>query len=61
MICIVDCKWGDWVIKECTKTCGAGVQIDSRERFQEELFGGQPCGGSSTRQRECNTDDCAGK
>ena len=60
MICIVDCKWGDWVIVECSKTCGSGFQIDSRQKLQEELFGGKPCEGNSTRQRECNTDKCPG-
>ena len=61
ILCIVDCKWGDWVIDECSKTCGGGVQIDSREKIQEDLFGGKPCKGNSTRQGECNTDECPGK
>ena len=60
IFCIVDCKWGDWVIGKCSKTCGGGVQIDSREKLQEELFGGEPCDGVSTRQSECNTDECPG-
>ena len=60
MFCIVDCKWGDWVIDKCSKICGGGVQIDSREKLQEELFGGKPCEANSIRQNECNTDECPG-
>jgi hypothetical protein len=48
------------VIEECSKTCGGGVQIDSREKFQEELFGGKACEGILTRERKCNTDECPG-
>ena len=60
IFCIVDCIWGDWVIGQCSKTCGGGIQIDSREKLQEDLFGGEPCDGDSTRQTECNTEECPG-
>ena len=61
IFCIVDCKWGDWTIGKCSKTCGGGVQVDSRDKLQEELFRGKPCDGNSTRHRECNTDrECPG-
>ena len=46
---------------ECSKTCGGGVQIDSRGKHQEALFGGEECEGEATRQGECNTDQCPSK
>ena len=60
ILSIVDCKWGEWVIEQCSKSCGGGVQIDSRENIQEQMFGGKPCDGNSTRQNECNTEECPG-
>ena len=56
----VDCKWGDWIIGECSKECGGGVQIDIREKIQEELFGGKPCDGEYNRELDCNTNSCPG-
>ena len=60
MLCIVDCIWENWVIGECSENCGGGFQIDSRKKLQKELYGGNPCAGNSTRQIECNTDECPG-
>ena len=57
---LVDCKWGDWVIGECSEECGGGIQIDFREKIQEELFDGKPCDGEASREVECNTDNCPG-
>ena len=63
-ICIfvaVDCQWNEWEIGECSKTCGKGVQIDTREKLEEEQFGGEPCTGEATRQKNCNVGKCPGK
>ena len=64
---LVDCEWDVWVIGECSKTCSNGnelengVQIDTRGKKQEALFGGEECEGEATRQGECNTDPCPSK
>ena len=57
----VDCQWNEWEIGECSKTCGKGVQIDTREKLEEEQFGGEPCTGEATRQKDCNVGKCPGK
>ena len=57
---LVDCEWGNWTIGECPVTCGGGIQIDTREKTQEELFGGVPCAGEATAEIECNNDPCPG-
>ena len=54
--CVDDCKWGEWEVGECSKTCGGGVQTATREK----LSGGKPCDEASTEQRECNTEKCTG-
>ena len=56
----VDCEWGKWVIGECSEECGGGVQINFREKIQEELFGGKTCDGVATQELDCNTNSCPG-
>ena len=36
----VDCKWNDWVIGECTKSCGGGVRINVRTKNISAAYGG---------------------
>ena len=59
-MCLVDCKWANWSEwGDCSKSCGGGgVQIASRGKLQEELFGGKPCDSEPTRQRNCNSGQC---
>ena len=57
----MDCEWGDWVVGECSMECGGGIQIDFRDKIQEELFGGKPCEGDATRETECNNEECPGE
>ena len=58
MFYLVDCVWDEWVTGECSKTCGHGIQTDSREERQPALFGGLPCDGEATQQSECFIKDC---
>jgi len=55
--CPVNCTWNEWVIGECSKTCDHGVQIDTRDKFVEEQFGGT-CEGNATRESDCFIKDC---
>ena len=57
-IYLVDCVWDEWVTGECSKTCGHGIQTDTREEFQPALFGGLACEGEGTQQSECLIKDC---
>ena len=57
-----DCEFsefGDW--STCTKLCGGGTQLRTREIKQQAENGGKACGqGESTQTRPCNAHDCAG-
>jgi len=59
----VDGQWGtfgSW--SSCSVTCGGGVR--TRERSCDNpppSGGGADCVGRSTRQRDCNRDDCPGE
>ena len=57
---LVDCKWGEWESGECSEKCGGGIRVNTREKIQEDLFGGNPCEGEAISEEECNTQACPG-
>ena len=40
LIIKVDCEWDEWIIGECSKTCGGGMRNNYRDKKVEEMFGG---------------------
>ena len=60
MFYLVDCVWNEWVTGECSKTCGQGIQTDTRNKLQPELNGGIPCQGEVTQTSECFIKECPG-
>ena len=58
-MCIVNCKWGEWVLGDCSVDCGGGIQHNYREKIQEELFGGT-CEGEASGKEGCKEDPCPG-
>ena len=56
----VDCKWGDWSFGECSKSCGGGIRLDTREKVIKVLNGGKDCSGPSNITENCNIHDCPG-
>ena len=57
----VDCDWGAWQPGICSKECGGGIQIYTREKIPEHLFGGKECEGEAVVEKECNTQSCPSK
>ena len=55
----VDCKWDEWQIGECSKSCGGGSQTNTRMKKVEEADGGA-CMGSDTVTVSCNVQECPG-
>ncbi|CAG9857813.1 unnamed protein product [Phyllotreta striolata] len=56
----IDGGWGEWSSwSECSRTCGAGVSVMSREcNHPTPAYGGNYCVGQRKRYRICNTQSC---
>ena len=54
----VDCKWNDWIIGECTESCGGGTRIKTRTEKVSEAYGGAKCEGNATIEEPCNIQSC---
>ena len=57
----VDCEWDDWIIGECSKTCGGGLMTKTRQVLVNEDNGGNACVGSNSVTESCNDNECPGK
>ena len=56
---IVDCVWGTWgTWTTCSKSCGSGVQVRTKDVDTHEENGGTACSGSSIEQQNCETAVC---
>ena len=55
----VNCEWGEWNIQECTKTCGGGTKLRTRNKVVIEASGGT-CSGQHRATESCNTISCPG-
>ena len=56
----VDCEWGDWVVGECSITCGGGTRSNTREIKIDAAFGGRQCPGLASITEACNVQECPG-
>ena len=56
--CPRNCVWGSWALwGDCTKTCGSGSHVRTRNQTTEQYCGGT-CAGSAKEVRECNKYTC---
>ena len=53
----IHCIWDDWVIGECSQTCGTGTRKNTRVKLTVEQNGGS-CTGQDCETEECNTQPC---
>lgn len=56
--CPVDCverQWGKWT--RCSRTCGTGNQLRTRDIMQPAMYGGRPCG-DLIQHQECSDHPC---
>ena len=60
LILFSETKWGEWNCQECSKSCGGGAQVCTRECENGEA-GDLGCEGSSRKSEPCNEQDCPGK
>ena len=57
---LVDCEWDNWETGTCSKTCGGGVRITTRQIKIKAAHGGKECSGASNFTEECNVVECPG-
>ena len=56
----VHCVWNDWVIGDCSVTCGEGVRTNTRTQKEAAQFGGNECEGLASSTERCYDQDCPG-
>lgn len=54
----IDCLWGEWSSAQCSRVCGGGTQVLSRDILIEAQWGGKACEGPSKQMQACNTQEC---
>ena len=59
-VLLVDCRWSDWRLGDCSVSCGDGVRENTRFKEQGELFGGAPCEGVVSHTEACINRICPG-
>ena len=55
---VVHCEWNDWVIGECTESCGGGTRTKMRTENVSAAYGGEPCDGAASIEESCNIQKC---
>ena len=58
---IVDCQWSDWVVGQCSLSCGGGVRTNTRSEKVVANSGGRKCIGTTSDEEKCNEQNCTGK
>ena len=62
LICdIVHCEWNEWIIGECSKSCGGGTRVNERTEKVTAQHGGDKCPGPTSIEESCNVQECPGK
>jgi len=53
----IHCEWNDWVLGECSDSCGTGTRTNTRTKSVVEANGGT-CTGQNSEVEACNTNPC---
>ena len=56
----VHCEWGDWIVGECSQSCGGGTRTNTREPKVLAEHGGEECHGPASMDENCNVQNCQG-
>ena len=56
----VNCEWGDWIIGDCSQTCGEGTRTNTRVPEIVAEHGGEECSGPSSIVESCQMQNCPG-
>ena len=55
----IHCEWNDWILGECSQTCGTGTRTNTRTKSIVEEHGGT-CTGQTSEIESCNIQECPG-
>ena len=56
------CAWEDWVIGDCSVTCGGGTRTNTRTSKASAANGGVVCNEETISiDEDCNVHPCPGK
>ena len=56
----VPCEWGDWIVGDCSQSCGGGTRTRTREVKVSAQYGGEECNGPTSIDESCNLQNCQG-
>mmetsp|Transcript_15937 Transcript_15937/g.46096 ORF Transcript_15937/g.46096 Transcript_15937/m.46096 type:complete len:685 (-) Transcript_15937:311-2365(-) len=57
--CPIDCEWTPWSTwSDCSRECGGGRQLKTRQVQTPSRHGGSLCTGDAEEERECNAQLC---
>ena len=56
--CPIHCDWNDWVIGECSESCGGGTRTNARTEKTPAEHGGEECKGPASIDESCNVQEC---
>ena len=56
--CPIHCEWNDWIIGDCTETCGGGSRTNTRTQKVSAAHGGEECKGATSIDESCNVQEC---
>ena len=54
------CEWNDWIIGDCSKSCGGGNRRNIRTENVTAQHGGDACNGTNTVEESCDVQECPG-
>ena len=57
----VNCEWNEWIIGECSKSCGEGIRTNTRSIKTGAEHGGKDCDGPTSIEERCNKGECPGR
>ena len=54
----VPCEWGDWIVGDCSQSCGGGTRTRTRAVKVSAQHGGEECNGPTSIDESCNVQNC---
>ena len=56
--CPAHCPWNDWIIGDCSQTCGGGIRTNTRTEKYTPENGGIECDQPTSIEESCNMEQC---